>query len=115
MKEILKIELRIFNDWVPPLGPFPQGRRRRPWVPGVGVGVGCPRGWGWGVGWGWGPWGAFGSKGSAPCRSEKRASREFGGGATLPEIKNWVGGMRFSVYGFLIEKLTFPRSAPLLK
>ena len=82
--------------WVP-LGPFGSL-----WVPLVPQVLGVPRG-PWGVGWGWGPWGAFGSKGSAPCRSEKRASREFGGGATLPEKINWVGGMRFSVYGFLID------------
>ena len=55
------------SPWPPPsLGPLdPPGS--------LGVRVG----WGWG----WGPWGAFGSKGSAPCRSEKRASRTLGGGA----------------------------------
>ena len=58
------------SPWVPlaPLGPLPWAL----WVPLGPLG---------GLGWGWGPWGAFGSKGSAPCRSEKRASRTLGGGA----------------------------------
>ena len=50
-----------------PLGPLPLAF----WVP-----LGPLGGWGGG-----GPWGAFGPKGSAPCRSEKRASRTLGGGA----------------------------------
>ena len=40
---------------------------------------GDPRGFPWGGGGG--PWGALGSKGSAPCRNDIIASREFGGGS----------------------------------
>ena len=61
------------SPWVPltppwPPSPFPPGPSGSPGVPG-------------GFGGGWGPWGPFGPKGSAPCRSEKRASRTLGGGA----------------------------------
>ena len=57
----------------------------------------------------WAPWGSLGSpwahpKGSAPYRSDGKASREFGGGAALPERGYWVGGMRVSVFGFCTEK-----------
>ena len=53
----------------------------------------------------WAPWGSLGSpwvhpKGSAPCGSDVKASREFGGGAALPERGYWVGGMRVSVFVF---------------
>ena len=100
-------QLRLHSKWLSirnsfgitpkgPMGPSPQGRRRRPWdplgpfwcpwVPLAPLGPLPPLGL-WvlgslgGLGWGWGPWGAFGSKGSAPCRSEGRASRKLGCGA----------------------------------
>ena len=49
-----------------------------------------------GWGWGWGPWGALGSKGSAPCRNDTRASREFGGSKPDGACKQ-VGGYARSV------------------
>ena len=57
--------------------------------------------WGgpWGVflGWGWGPWGALGSKGSAPCRNDTIAAREFGDGSKPDGAYKQVGGYARSV------------------
>ena len=41
---------------------------------------------------GWGPWGALGSQGSAPCRDDMGASREFGGGSKTDRAYKRVGG-----------------------
>ena len=80
------------------MGPS-EGALGSPWVPLPPVGPFGPLGVPW-CPWGWGPWGAFGPKGSAPCRSEKRASRKLGGGTdSTRERINRVGGMRQSVYG----------------
>ena len=49
------------------------------------------------LGVGWGPWGALGSKGSAPFRNETRASREFGGGSKPDGAFKQVGGYARSV------------------
>ena len=64
----------------------------------------------------WAPWGSLGypwvhPKGSAPCWSDGKASREFGGGAALPERGYWVGGMRVSVFGLYIELEKRPAGA----
>ena len=75
-----------------PLGPFaPLGSLWFPWS----LLAPCP----WvpgplGVGWGWGPR----AKGSAPCRSDIRASRNCGGEAALPRREcTGSAGLRASV------------------
>ena len=80
-------QLRLHSKWLSirnsfgitpkgPMGPSPQGRRRRPWVPFgplwvplVSLAPPLP------------PW--VPPKGSAPCRSDIGASRKFGDGAAF--------------------------------
>ena len=88
-----------------PLGPFaPLGSLWFPWS----LLAPCP----WvpgplGVGWGWGPW----AKGSAPCRSDIRASRNCGGEAALPRREcTGSAGLRASVMDFMKYPPTLSRA-----
>ena len=96
-----------------PLGPFaPLGSLWFPWS----LLAPCP----WvpgplGVGWGWGPR----AKGSAPCRSDIRASRNCGGEAALPRREcTGSAGLRASVMDFneksMRKSMNFDGSEPRL-
>ena len=112
----LPLEMTLHLEWLRnnpkgPHGPIPQRAPKAPLGPFAPLGslwfpwsllAPCP----WvpgplGVGWGWGPR----AKGSAPCRSDIRASRNCGGEAALPRREcTGSAGLRASVMDFICPK-----------
>ena len=110
-------QLRLHSKWLSirnsfgitpkgPMGPSPQGRRRRPWVPFgplwvplVSLTPPLP------------PW--VPPKGSAPCRSDIGASRKFGDGAAFAgENKLGRRACAEREESFLNHSQIMPKSCP---